>query len=56
MDSLLYLGALIAVAVVSIWAVIQDTRTGDDSDVLPGVHNADAHTKSRSAREIRRPR
>jgi len=55
MDSLLFLSALIGIAFVVIWTVIQDNRGGGDS-ALPGDHNVGAHAKSRGAREIRRAR
>jgi len=55
MDGLLFLSALIAIAFVVIWTVIQDSR--GESDAAPsGDHNAGAHAKSRSAREIHRVR
>ncbi len=55
MDGLLFLSALVAIAFVVIWTVIQDARGEADAD-LSGDYNAGAQAKSRSAREIRRPR
>ena len=54
MDGLLFLSALIGIAFVVIWTVIQDSRR--ENAGLSGDHNAGAQAKSRGAREIRRLR